>query len=422
VYWEQTVTYAVETHVGLRRKNNEDASSVHICTDFEEWSRTGHLLIVADGMGGHAVGELASGMAVETIPHTFLKSTENHPRKGINDAIVAANTAIHTRGTQNQDFLHMGTTCTSLVLGPHGAVVGHVGDSRAYRVRRDRIDQLTFDHSVEWELERKHGDLKGVIDLSAHRNVITRSLGPEENVEVDVEGPYPVFPGDTFLLCSDGLSNQVTDEEIGSIVRELSPKLAAQLLIHLANVRGGPDNSTVIVARAGDLPANVTPIAVEEPVDQSTSLDWSYLIGFWVASMVLVAGLSMTIFGRPLAGSFVAAVAAIGLIILLFAAVKKQRVLIRENVDTSKTNLWRPHRTAVVLSSKEMCQRLIEIDVELERSAREDGWSIQWEEHNDAVAAAHGSIKDKRYGRALRHLARAIDSIMRKFPRATAAN
>jgi PPM family protein phosphatase len=420
VFWEQSVQCATETDIGLRRKNNEDAACVHICKDELQWRQSGHLFVVADGMGGHAVGELASRIAVETVPHTFLKS-EGDPRSTLVKAILAANQAIHSRGTQNVDFHHMGTTCTALALSSRGAIVGHVGDSRAYRIRRDRIDQLTFDHSLEWELERQNGGkLEGILDLSQHKNIITRSLGPEETIEVDVEGPYLVLPGDTFVLCSDGLSNQVEDQEIGAIVRDLSPKQAARLLVHLANIRGGPDNSTVVVVRVGELPANVVPNVPEEPDSDHFHLGWSWLIGFWIAGMAVVAGVAMLALGHPIKGGLLTGLAAVVLALLTVGAIRQQRRMVRQNRDMSRTNLWRPHRTAVSLSSQQLFERLTEIEIELQRSAQEDGWNVNWKEHASAVQAARQAHKEKRFARGVRDVSRAIDVIMAELPRSNA--
>lgn len=420
VFWEQSVQCATETDIGLRRKNNEDAACTYLCNSESEWRQSGHLFVVADGMGGHAVGELASRIAVETVPHTFLKSVGGDPRKALLEAVTAANQAIHSRGTQNVDFHHMGTTCTALVLCSRGAVVGHVGDSRAYRIRRDRIDQLTFDHSLEWELERQHGSLSGLVDLSQHRNVITRSLGPEASIEIDVEGPYLTLPGDLYVLCSDGLSNQVSDPEIGAIVRELSPRQAARMLVHLANLRGGPDNSTVVVVRVGDLPANVTPTLPDDTLDDQESLGWSWLIGFWIGALALVAGLAMLMFGRPVPGTICTALAVGMLVALTIGAVRRQRDLVRKRPDLSQTNLWRPYRTAVALSSKELYELLVAIEIDLQRSAREDGWNVRWADHQAALVAAHQAGQEKRYARGIRDLARAIEVMMDQLPRASA--
>jgi len=192
--WEQKLQHATLSDIGLRRQNNEDSAASHVCATSTEFDRRGHLFIVADGMGGHAVGELASQLAVEAVPHSWYKVAGNDARETLRLAITAANKLIFERGSQNRDFLRMGTTCTALALTPQGAVIGHVGDSRCYRIRRDRIDQLTFDHSLQWEMQRQNRKLAAHVDLSEHRNIITRSLGPEPAVEIDVEGPFLVLP------------------------------------------------------------------------------------------------------------------------------------------------------------------------------------------------------------------------------------
>ena len=116
--WEQQVQYASISDIGFRRQNNQDSLSVQICNDPETWDIHGHLFLVADGMGGHAVGELASKMAVDTIPHTFFKTRDQDVTTALKNAIEVANGVIHKRGTLNQDFARMGTTCVSLVLSP----------------------------------------------------------------------------------------------------------------------------------------------------------------------------------------------------------------------------------------------------------------------------------------------------------------
>jgi protein phosphatase len=128
-------------------------------------------------------------------------------------------------------------------------MLAHVGDSRAYRLRGNQIEQLTFDHSLVWEIKASGQLVDGEMPSYISRNIITRSLGPHPTVQVDLEGPHPLQVGDTFLLCSDGLSGQVKDEEIGLVLRVLPPAEAAQALIDLAILRGGPDNITVVVVR-----------------------------------------------------------------------------------------------------------------------------------------------------------------------------
>jgi hypothetical protein len=126
-----------------------------------------------------------------------------------------------------------------------------VGDSRVYRVRNGRIDQLSFDHSLVWELVRRNHLPHEKALKSVPRNVITRSLGPDPHVEVDIEGPLPVEKGDVYLLCSDGLSGLVEDPELGAFAAHFHPEDACRYLIYLANLRGGHDNITVVILRIG---------------------------------------------------------------------------------------------------------------------------------------------------------------------------
>jgi protein phosphatase len=207
--------------------------------------------MVADGMGAHAVGELASKMACDLIPHNYMKAKQGTPAETIVKAFREVSALVHSRATANRDFQGMGTTCSAILLLPEGALVAHVGDSRVYRVREERIDQLSFDHSLVWELVRRNHLTPEQANLSVPKNVITRSLGPEPNIEVDVEGPLAVLLADVFLLCSDGLSGPVDDHEIGAFAGHFHPRDACRYLINLANLRGGLDNITVLIVRIG---------------------------------------------------------------------------------------------------------------------------------------------------------------------------
>lgn len=416
--WEQQVQYASQTDIGLRRKNNEDAFAAQVCSDETEWRGRGHLFLVADGMGGHAVGELASKIAAETIPHTFFKLPLADPAVLLRQAITAANDAIHRRGSENRDFQRMGTTCTSIALTPRGLFVGHVGDSRVYRIRRDRIDQLSFDHSLVWELQRKHPKAAAQLNLAEHKNVITRSLGPEATVEVDIEGPYPVFPGDTYVLCTDGLSGQVSDEEIGSIARELSPAQACRLLVHLANLRGGGDNCTVQVVRVGELPANVPPV-VEVPPRPESGLDWAWLLAFWVVALVLVGGLSLFLLEEPLFGALLTAISGTAMSVLTWLAWRRQRqdFVPPTGEDASRTNYWRPYRTAIAKPTEELFEELAVMETQIQRAAEEERWAVDWDGHRQAIEAAQKAADQDRHAKAVRDLSRAIDALMTELPR-----
>ena len=250
--WEDVIVEASATDTGMRRANNQDSHAIVRASNRDLWKLRGHLLMVADGMGAHAAGELASKMACDNIPHNYYKSKSGTPVETLTKAYGEVGAQIHAKATANRDFQGMGTTCSTLILGPTGALIAHVGDSRIYRVRNGRLDQLSFDHSLVWELVRRNHITPDQAGKSVPRNVITRSLGPDPTVEVDIEGPIPVESGDVFILCSDGLSGPVTDPEIGAFAANFHPEDACRYLVQLANLRGGHDNITAVIARIGE--------------------------------------------------------------------------------------------------------------------------------------------------------------------------
>ncbi len=253
------VRYYALTDVGVKRSHNQDAYAAHPATEEPVWQEHGHVYVVADGMGGHAVGEKASAKAVRDIPLVFLKHvTKEGPPAAIRRAFRETNGAIFTIGANNPEFKGLGTTGTALFIRPEGAWLGHVGDSRAYRVRGNRIHQLTFDHSWVWEVAKRQGiDPDELGDFK--KNVIIRSLGPDSDVEADIEGPHPVETGDQFLMCSDGLCNLVTNQEIGAVLSTFQPEDAAKFLLELANLRGGHDNITIVIVLATEDDASDRP-------------------------------------------------------------------------------------------------------------------------------------------------------------------
>ena len=245
--FEPGIVFAELTDVGMRRTNNQDSLVCVPARSDVAYDARGHLFVVADGMGAHAAGELASRLATDNIAQQYIKSADHQPAvAALHDAIAAANTEIHNRGQTNPDFHNMGTTACAMVIDPAGISIGHVGDSRAYRLRDKVLHQLTFDHSLVWELEAG-GQITAAGAHHIPKNVITRSLGPSADVAIDIEGPMRAVPGDHYLLCSDGLTGPVTDEEIAVLLDCLEPKTAARVLVDLANLRGGPDNISVIV-------------------------------------------------------------------------------------------------------------------------------------------------------------------------------
>jgi protein phosphatase len=251
VNWDDIIIDAAATDTGMRRSNNQDSFTAVRASHAEAWKQRGHVFMVADGMGAHAVGELASKMACDLLPHNYMKTRTGTPSEAIVKSFREVSGVIHNRASANRDFQGMGTTCSALLLLPQGALVAHVGDSRVYRIRQNRIDQLSFDHSLAWELVRRNHLTSEQANVSVPRNVITRSLGPESDIEVDVEGPLRVELGDVYLLCSDGLSGPVEDPELGAFAANFHPRDACRYLISLANLRGGLDNITVMIVRIG---------------------------------------------------------------------------------------------------------------------------------------------------------------------------
>lgn len=408
--WDQKVRYATLSDIGLRRRNNQDSFCVQMCSEQEVWEKFGHIFIVADGMGGHAVGELASKMAVDTIPLTFFKSRAELLPGALKEAVEHANAAIYKRGSENRDFNRMGTTCVVLVLSPKGALFAHVGDSRAYRVRADRIEQLTFDHSLQWELERQGRLKKNDVFLSEVKHVITRSLGPEPAVEVELDGPYPVLPNDRFLLCSDGLTGNINDAEIGAIVRELPPDEAARLLVNLANLRGGSDNTTVIIAQAGEV-SGCTPSEPEDPpARRSRGLS---LLWFFLAFACLGGGVALFYEGlRDFAfGAFV------GAVLLLIVAVMSLRSAPASSEDDEQeaTVDHRPYRIASARPTKEFMANLAQIELELRKMAHEENWAIDWDMHGKIIIAAKSALERRIASIAMSELGKAIDLLMTGF-------
>ncbi|HUG17963.1 MAG TPA: PP2C family serine/threonine-protein phosphatase [Planctomycetaceae bacterium] len=412
--WGQQIDYASLSDIGVRRTNNQDNFTVVIETDRNAWEAYGHLFVVADGMGGHAVGELASKIAVDTLPLSYKKSRDATISEALRKAMQATNLAIHERGTLNQEFLRMGTTCSSLVLGPEGALVGHVGDSRIYRIRNGQIDQLTFDHSLQWELLRRGQGTPEEIFLYQPKNVITRSMGPEANVEVDLEGPYPVFPGDTFLLCSDGLSNHVNDDELGTAAAELPPADACRFLVNLANIRGGSDNITVTIARVGPIPEGAMPSQVRRD-DASSESAALWLGAAWGIAAFFCLGVILMLIGKLIGGAVIAALAVIAAIVL-WTKWRKSLPPPPLNDHSHSTIMWRPYRSAPAKINRTFLNQVIEIQTRLLQIADDEEWTYDKTEYQKLVAEAKTALSSKNYRQAFHLFAKLINTLMSGLP------
>lgn len=233
---------AARTDVGRRRSANEDCFAVA--------SKLG-LYLVADGMGGHAAGEVASLLASETVT-AALKAVDS-PTAALTDklrhAVAAANRAIFARVQEKPELAGMGTTVVALLADCERVALAHVGDSRAYLVRDGRIRQLTRDHSMVAELVRRHEISAQDALMHPQRHVLTRALGVRRRVEVDLI-EMALAGGDVLVLCSDGLTGPVRDEEIANEVdRTHDLEEVCGRLVDLANSRGGDDNITVVCVR-----------------------------------------------------------------------------------------------------------------------------------------------------------------------------
>ncbi|MCA9217222.1 MAG: serine/threonine-protein phosphatase [Planctomycetales bacterium] len=321
--WDNCLEVASITDVGMRRSNNQDSHVVLLAADNSAWESRGHMFVVADGMGAHAAGELASRLAADGITHHYYKYPQLSPPEAIARAIRDTNDEIHRRGEANSEFHNMGTTCSCLLLLPQGALAAHVGDSRVYRARGNRLQQLTFDHSLVWEM-RAAGQIKGS-GSGIPRNVITRSLGPNAIVKPDVEGPFRVQVGDRFLVCSDGLMARVEDEEIGLVLAVLPTEEAAQFLVDLTNVRGGPDNSTLIVthvtAELGDKGKRFAPLVVGGEMKPETRIHPALWFIF-SASLLVAVGLLLT--DLTLFGAIAGTIAALTASVIAFQSTNKK--------------------------------------------------------------------------------------------------
>jgi protein phosphatase len=248
------VRFSGDTNVGMKRDHNEDSFYL---------PESERLAIVADGMGGHASGEVASRMAVETIVGFFRETQDEQEltwpfkvdrgkRHDINRMVTAiklANLKIHQEAQRNPACHGMGTTVVSTLFLEDALIVGHVGDSRLYRYRDGRFDQLTEDHSLLNDyIKMKHLSPEEIAAFP-HKNVIVRALGMKASVQVDVICDAPRL-GDVYLLCSDGLSGMVPDGEIAALIAD-EPDLdrVCDRLIANANSNGGLDNITVVAVR-----------------------------------------------------------------------------------------------------------------------------------------------------------------------------
>ena len=264
------------TDPGMIRTENEDSIGTR---------PEAGLAVLADGMGGHQAGEVASKLAVDTIikylTDTYAADRKESPAKRISEAIRRANATIFDTAHKHEEYAGMGSTIVTVMFRNGELVVGHVGDSRLYRFRQGKLEQMTEDHSVIQELVNRGLFTHEEARASVGKNLVTRALGVDADVLIDVNA-VPLEPNDLYLLCSDGLNDVVNDEDIARILAVSSENLytAAFKLVTLANQRGGPDNISVILIRQepavpklmknGDVPAKQTPDGTGTPQNMTS--------------------------------------------------------------------------------------------------------------------------------------------------------
>lgn len=224
------------TDIGLHRKTNEDTFVVQP-----------PLYAICDGMGGANAGEVASGIAAETLAAEVARGTPLHA------AAEAANAAVYQRAQGHRGESGMGTTLTALLLEGDAARFAHIGDSRIYLLRGDELRQISDDHSLVGEMVRDGHLTVEEAAVHPHRSILSRALGTEAQAQIDEFG-LDLLPGDVLLLCSDGLSGPVSADEILAALTRDDPQEAAELLIQEARRRGGPDNITAVVVRLDEAP------------------------------------------------------------------------------------------------------------------------------------------------------------------------
>lgn len=251
------LTFVGRTDTGRVREHNEDT----IASDPDVG-----LLVLADGMGGYNAGEVASGIAVKTITNLVREGLAredlsavdrstglSRPSIVLRDAITRANKIIYQTARSQAECEGMGTTVVAALFFDNKVSVAHVGDSRMYRQRGSEISQVTMDHSLLQELVDRGFYSPEEAQRAANKNYVTRALGVEPQVEVEVQ-EHPVDKGDIYILCSDGLSDMVEDEDIRLTISTFGANLdtVAKQLIQLANENGGRDNVSVVLAQANE--------------------------------------------------------------------------------------------------------------------------------------------------------------------------
>jgi protein phosphatase len=242
------VRVAAKTDLGRVRENNEDKFEFFIPSDDGTLARKGQVFVVCDGMGGHAAGQIASELATKTFIDVYLNHPAEDPTLAMQGAVGAANRYVNNVSVAVPSRRGMGTTLSALILLQGHGYIAQVGDSRVYRIRDGQVEQLTVDHTWVEEAVRSGLITREEGENHPYQHVITRAIGTSADVMPDII-PCDIAVGDTFVLCSDGLTNHVSDGELLGLVQANGPSEAAWKLVAAALQDGGSDNTTVVVVR-----------------------------------------------------------------------------------------------------------------------------------------------------------------------------
>lgn len=411
--WDDYIQVASLSDVGMRRATNQDNLSVSLASSMEQWQRKGHVFIVADGMGAHAAGELASKLAIDHIPHLYAKYNDSSAPEEMRKAVEGANNEIHRRGQANEEFHNMGTTCSVLTILPEGAVCAHIGDSRIYRLTQNRIEQLTFDHSLVWEMKyagklSEEDEQLGKIP----KNVITRSLGPYAECKVDLEGPFPIQVGDTFLLCSDGLTGVISDTEIGSILANMSPDEAVKVLVDLSNLRGGPDNITAVIVKIGHPKLATSGNGSSGQSTRRWSSDKPLLLAtFWgvfISSIIVSLALYFLGFWPIALFTGTVSVTAIG---YLISRLIKNSFQGKHNT-TGQVFGKGPYVRLGCASGGQFAKQLADMLHKLQEGALQENWKVDWPQLKSMTNKAEQATSQEDHSTAIAEYGRAVSFLM----------
>lgn len=286
------IIFAKGTDIGRTRNHNEDYLDAFSPPDPVQRQQKGDLFIVADGMGGHQAGDIASQTAVTIISHEYYADPNTDVQASLTSAIEKANAYIYQDAAQNINRAGMGTTVVAAVIRGRELYLANVGDSRAYLMRQGKVTQVTRDHS--FVAEQVRAGLLTLEQARAHpqRNVITRALGSRPEVQVDTYA-YELQPGDMLLLCTDGLSEYVREDDLLTILSQYSPEEAVPRLIALANRRGGADNISAIVIQAGPRPGPARTQPLTAPTQRIAVQPRRRPIWPWALGIMLGAALAV---------------------------------------------------------------------------------------------------------------------------------